>query len=84
LFAVKYLLWTVWNPANWKTILNKSITFLLFCLTGQFAQKNKAALEAAYDTALQTAEYKKRHTTGEDLIRMCSVETTRLFFRSNM
>ena len=46
--------------------------------TGQFAGQNEAALEASYRIAYRIAQTKKPHTIGEELIKRCLLEATKL------
>ena len=46
--------------------------------TGHFAQISEAVIEASFRIALRIAECKKPHTIGENRIKPCLVEATKL------
>ncbi|XP_076047214.1 protein FAM200C-like [Oratosquilla oratoria] len=45
---------------------------------GHFARQNESALEASYRIAQKIAETKKPHIIGEDLIKPCILEATKV------
>lgn len=45
---------------------------------GQYARQNESALRASYAISLHTDRNKKAHTVGEDLVKPCLIEATRL------